>query len=70
MVCLLGPNLNLDTDGRSLARPQNKRHSRASGFVQEGGCVRDDQTQANGKFWYKRTLTVSGLNVRLWSSIA
>lgn len=37
MVCLLGPNLNLDTDGRSLARPQNKRHSRASGFVQVEG---------------------------------
>ncbi len=33
MVCLLGPDLNLDTDRRSLARPQNKRHSRASGFV-------------------------------------
>ena len=33
IVCLLGPELNLGSGRRSLARPQNKRHSRASGFV-------------------------------------
>src|SRR3990167_5852153 len=33
IVCLLRPDLNLRSGPRSLATPQNKRHSRASGFV-------------------------------------
>ena len=47
---------------RSQIRAPNDRYV--------GGSGRDDQTQANGKFRDKRTLTVSRLNVRLWSKQA
>ncbi|MET3435972.1 hypothetical protein ABIC44_000629 [Sphingomonas sp. 1185] len=34
------------------------------------GCDRDNRSQANGKFRHNRTLSVWGLNDRLWSKPA
>ena len=34
------------------------------------GCDRDNRSQANGKFRHNRTLSVWGLNDRLWSTAA
>ncbi|WP_332786479.1 hypothetical protein [Sphingomonas sp. PB1R3] len=33
------------------------------------GCDRDNRSQANGKFRHNRTLSVWGLNDRLWSKV-